>query len=348
MPLPGLPSAQPYIRVVGMSKQILGRLSAMLVTLILASVVVFIIIEIPPGDYAERYAYKLAEGGTAVTEADMQALRAYFGIDRPLPERYLGWIKNIILHGDFGVSFEYRRPVMQIIGERFSLTGLLLLFTLLITYGVAIPIGIYSAVKQYSLGDYAFTILAYAGLATPNFLLALVLLYLTVTYFHASVGGLFSPQFIDTPLSWARLMDLLSHLWIPAIILGLAGTGLQMRTVRALMLDEQNKLYVTAARARGLSEPRLILKYPVRVALNPIVSTIGWELSRIISGAPIVAVVLALPDTGPLYLNALLDQDMYLAGTMLLLMTVLTILGTLLSDVLLALLDPRIRQGGKA
>jgi peptide/nickel transport system permease protein len=331
-----------------MSKQILGRLSAMLVTLILASVVVFIIIEIPPGDYAERYAYKLAEGGTAVTEADMQALRAYFGIDRPLPERYLGWIKNIILHGDFGVSFEYRRPVMQIIGERFSLTGLLLLFTLLITYGVAIPIGIYSAVKQYSLGDYAFTILAYAGLATPNFLLALVLLYLTVTYFHASVGGLFSPQFIDTPWSWARLMDLLSHLWIPAIILGLAGTGLQMRTVRALMLDEQNKLYVTAARARGLSEPRLILKYPVRVALNPIVSTIGWELSRIISGAPIVAVVLALPDTGPLYLNALLDQDMYLAGTMLLLMTVLTILGTLLSDVLLALLDPRIRQGGKA
>jgi peptide/nickel transport system permease protein len=331
-----------------MIKQIFGRLISMVVTLALSSVVVFILIQLPPGDYAERYAYKLEEGGTAVSDADRQALRAYFGIDRPLHEQYFSWISNIVLHGEFGISFEYRRPVMDVIGERMGLTGLLVIITLLLTYGLAIPLGIYSAIKQYSLADYFLTGFAYIGLAIPNFLLALVLLYLNVTYFGASVGGLFSQEFVDADWSWARFLDLLSHLWIPAIILGLAGTGLQMRTMRALLLDEQNKLYVTAARARGLSEPKLILKYPVRASLNPIVSTLGWELSRVISGAPIVAVVLALPDTGPLYLDALLDQDMYLAGTMLLLMTALTILGTLLSDILLAILDPRIRLSGKA
>lgn len=320
----------------------------MLVTLAAASVVVFIIIQLPPGDYAERYAYKLEEGGTAVTQADRAALRAYFGIDRPLHEQYFRWITNIVLHGDFGISFEYRRPVLDVIGERLNLTVILLFITLVITYGVALPIGILSAVKQYSTLDYGFTLLAYIGLATPNFLLALVLLYLNVTVFDTSVGGVFSPEFVNAPWSWARFVDLLSHLWVPAIILGLAGTGLQMRTMRALMLDEQNKLYVTAARARGLSETKLLLKYPARIALNPIVSTLGWELSRVISGAPFVAVVLALPDTGPLYLDALLDQDMYLAGTMLLFMTTLTILGTLLSDFLLALLDPRIRMGAQA
>ena len=331
-----------------MIKQILGRTISMLITLVLASVAVFIIIQLPPGDYAQRYAYKLVEAGVDVSDADMQALRIYFGINRPLPEQYISWVSNIVLHGDFGISFEYRRPVMDVIGERLGFTFLLVIITFTITYGVAIPLGIYSAVRQYSLGDYALTVLAYVGLATPNFLLALVLLYLNVTYSNTSVGGLFSPQFIHAPWSWPRFLDLLSHLWIPSIILGLGGMGLQMRAVRALMLDEQNKLYVTAARARGLSESHLIMKYPARMAMNPIVSTIGWELSRIISGAPIVAVVLALPDTGPLYLDALLDQDMYLAGTMLLLMTALTILGTLLSDVLLTALDPRIRTGGKA
>lgn len=331
-----------------MLRQILRRIAAIAVTLALTSVVVFIIIQLPPGDYADRYAYKLIEGGSSVTEADMQALRAYFGLDRPMPERYLAWIGNIVLRGDFGLSFEYRRPVMEIVGERLNFTFLLLFLTLFITYGVAIPIGIYSAVRQYSVGDYVFSIVAYTGLAVPNFLLALVLLYVNVTCFHTTVGGLFSPQFMDAPWSWARFLDLLSHLWVPSIILGLGGTGLQMRTMRALMLDEQNKLYVTAARARGVSETRIIVKYPARMALNPIVSTLGWELSRIISGAPFVAVVLALPDTGPLYLNALLDQDMYLAGTMLLIMTALTILGTLVSDLLLALLDPRVRQGAKA
>lgn len=330
-----------------MIKTILGRIFAMIVTLVLTSIVVFIIIQLPPGDYAERYAYKLEEAGTAVSEADRQALRAYFGLDRPLHEQYFKWFTNIILHGDFGVSFEYRRPVTDVIGERLSLTTILVFITLFLTYGLAIPLGIYSAIKQYSVADYLFSVVAYLGLAIPNFLLALVLLYINVTYLGTSVGGLFSAEFVRASWSVARFMDLLAHLWVPAIILGLAGTGLQMRTMRALMLDEQNKLYVTAARARGLSETKLILKYPARVSINPIVSTLGWELSRVISGAPFVSVVLALPDTGPLYLDALLDQDMYLAGSMLFLMTALTILGTVISDVLLALLDPRIREGSK-
>jgi len=329
-----------------MIKHFLGRIISMIVTLILTSVVVFIIIQLPPGDYAERYAYKLEEAGTAVSEADRQALRAYFGIDRPLYEQYFTWITNIIFHGDFGVSFEYRRPVMDVIGERLGLTTILVIITLILTYGLAIPLGIYSAIRQYSVADYLFSVIAYLGLAIPNFLLALVLLYINITYLGTSVGGLFSAEFVRAPWSFARFMDLLAHLWVPSIILGLAGLGLQMRTMRALMLDEQNKLYVTAARARGLSETKLILKYPARVSINPIVSTLGWELSRIISGAPFVSVVLALPDTGPLYLDALLDQDMYLAGSMLFLMTALTIIGTLVSDLLLAMLDPRIREGG--
>ncbi|MEN6299744.1 MAG: ABC transporter permease [Anaerolineaceae bacterium] len=329
-----------------MIKHFLGRIISMIVTLILTSVVVFIIIQLPPGDYAERYAYKLEEAGTAVSEADRQALRAYFGIDRPLYEQYFTWITNIIFHGDFGVSFEYRRPVMDVIGERLGLTTILVIITLILTYGLAIPLGIYSAIKQYSVADYLFSVIAYLGLAIPNFLLALVLLYINITYLGTSVGGLFSAEFVRAPWSFARFMDLLAHLWVPSIILGLAGLGLQMRTMRALMLDEQNKLYVTAARARGLSETKLILKYPARVSINPIVSTLGWELSRVISGAPFVSVVLALPDTGPLYLDALLDQDMYLAGSMLFLMTALTIIGTLVSDLLLAMLDPRIREGG--
>jgi len=329
-----------------MIKHFLGRIISMIVTLILTSVVVFIIIQLPPGDYAERYAYKLEEAGTAVSEADRQALRAYFGIDRPLYEQYFTWITNIIFHGDFGVSFEYRRPVMDVIGERLGLTTILVIITLILTYGLAIPLGIYSAIRQYSVADYLFSVIAYLGLAIPNFLLALVLLYINITYLGTSVGGLFSAEFVRAPWSFARFMDLLAHLWVPSIILGLAGLGLQMRTMRALMLDEQNKLYVTAARARGLSETKLILKYPARVSINPIVSTLGWELSRVISGAPFVSVVLALPDTGPLYLDALLDQDMYLAGSMLFLITALTIIGTLVSDLLLAMLDPRIREGG--
>jgi peptide/nickel transport system permease protein len=329
-----------------MFRRIVTRLASMLLTLFLASIVIFVVIQLPPGDYAEQYAYHMQESGVILSEADIQELRAYYGLDRPLPEQYVSWITNIVFHGNFGISFEYNRPVLDVLGERLGATSMLLLVTLIITYGVATPIGILTAVWQYSLMDYLFSTVAYIGLAVPNFLLALILLYVNVIYFGASVGGLFSEQYLNAAWSFGRVLDLLRHLWIPAIILGFGGTALQMRTLRACLLDEQNKLYVTAARARGLSEPHLLLKYPVRVAINPLISTLGWELSRVISGAPIVAIVLALPDTGTLFYNSLLAEDMYLAGAMLFLMTVLTLLGTLLSDVLLAVLDPRIRQGG--
>jgi len=323
----------------------LQRFISMLLMLALGSIVIFILIELPPGDYAERYAFKLEASGVNVTEEDLTAIRKGFGLDRPWPERYWKWITNIVLHGNFGICFMYMRPVTDVIGERIGFTALLAFATLIFTYGLAIPIGIYSAVRQYSMGDYVATVIGYIGLATPSFMLALILLYISVKVFGTSVGGLFSPEFQEVPWSWARMLDMLSHLWIPAIVLGMAGVAFQIRTVRATMLDEQNKLYVIAARAKGLSEWRLLLKYPVRVALNPIVSTIGWELATIISGAPIVALVLALPSTGPLYLSALLDQDMFLGGAMLLMLSTLTIVGTFLSDILLALLDPRVRRG---
>ena len=328
-----------------MIKFLLQRFSSMLVMLALVSVVTFIIIELPPGDYAERYAFKLSASGIKVTEQDLRNIRAQFGLDRPLPERYIKWVSNIVLHGDFGVSFQYQKPVTEVIGERILYTAILAFTSLFLTYGLAIPIGIYSAIRQYSVGDYLATVVGYIGLAIPSFMLALILLYINVKVFGSNVGGLFSPQFQDAPWSWARIVDMLKHLWIPALVLGMAGTAFQIRTVRATLLDEKNSLYVTAARSKGLPEWRLLLKYPVRVALNPVVSTIGWELTSIVSGAPIVALVLALPDTGPLFLNSLLDQDMYLAGAMLLMLSALTILGTFLSDVLLAVLDPRVRRG---
>ncbi len=328
-----------------MIRFLLQRFFAMLVTLALVSVITFIIIELPPGDYAERYAFKLSASGIKMTEEDIQGLRVRFGLDKPLMERYWVWIGNIVLHGDFGLSFQYQKPVLSVIGERIAFTAILALTTLLLTYGLAVPIGIYSAIRQYTLGDYLATVLGYIGLAIPSFMLALVLLYITVKVFNMSVGGLFSPQFMEAPWTWARLGDLLKHLWVPALVLGLSGTAFQIRTVRATLLDEKNQLYVTAARAKGLPEGRVMLKYPIRVALNPVISTIGWELTSIISGAPIVALVLNLPDTGPLFLNSLLDQDMYLAGGMLLMLSALTIIGTFLSDILLAIMDPRIRRG---
>ncbi|MEO5886266.1 MAG: ABC transporter permease, partial [Anaerolineales bacterium] len=255
------------------------------------------------------------------------------------------WITNIIFHGNFGISFGLHRPVAEVLGERVGLTVMLAIATIIFTYGLAIPIGIYSAIRQYSLGDYVATIIGYFGMATPSFMLALILLYFSVMVFNNSVGGLFSSQYAEAPWSWGKFVDLLRHLWVPALVLGLAGTAFEIRTMRATLLDEKNKLYVTAARAKGLPEWKLLFKYPVRVALNPIVSTIGWELTAIIAGAPLVSFVLALPDTGPLFLRALLDQDTYLSGAILLMYAVLTILGTFLSDVLLALLDPRIRYG---
>lgn len=328
-----------------MTRFLLQRFLTMLVTLAFVSIVTFIVIELPPGDYAERYAFKLSASGVKITEEDLQGLRLRFGLDRPMIERYWTWITDIVLRGDFGLSFQYQKPVTQVIGERILFTAILATVTLVFTYGLAIPIGVYSAIRQYSIGDYLFTILGYIGLAIPSFMLALLLLYVTVKWMGMNVGGLFSPEFVSAAWTWPRVLDMLKHLWVPALVLGLSGTAFQIRTIRATLLDEKNLLYVTAARAKGLSEARLLAKYPIRVALNPVISTIGWELTNIISGAPIVATVLNLPDTGPLFLNSLLDQDMYLAGGMLLLLSALTILGTFLSDILLAAMDPRIRRG---
>lgn len=328
-----------------MARYLIQRFLIMVVMLAGLSFLVFITIELPPGDFADRTAYRMKSMGVRVTEQDILQIRHQLGLDRPWPDRYVTWISNIVLHGNFGISLSQHIPVTEAIGDRIGFTAMLALATLVFTYALAIPVGIYSAVRQYSVGDYFFTFLGYIGMATPSFLLALVLLYISVMVFNSNVGGLFSPQYQGAPWSWDKFVDFMNHLWVPALVLGVAGTAFEIRTMRATMLDEKNKLYVTAARARGMPEWRLLLKYPVRVALNPIVSTIGWNLTSIIAGAPLVAFVLALPDTGPLFLNALLDQDVYLSGAMLLLYSTLTILGTFLSDILLAVLDPRVRYG---
>jgi peptide/nickel transport system permease protein len=327
------------------AKFLLQRAIIMVVMLALLSFIVFVTIELPPGDYADRRALDLRSQGITVTSEDVTALRHQLGLDRPFMQRYIQWISNIVLRGNFGLSMTLHQPVTVVLGQRVGLTVMLAVATIFVTYGLAIPIGIYSAIRQYSLGDYFFTMLGYLGMAIPSFMLALVLVYFSVVVAGNSVGGLFSAQYVDAPWSMGKLIDLLRHLWVPALVLALAGTAFEIRTMRATLLDEKNKLYVTAARAKGMPEWKLLFKYPVRVALNPIASTIGWELATIISGAPLVSFVLALPDTGPIFLRALLDQDVYLSGAILLMYATLTIVGTFMSDILLALLDPRIRYG---
>ena len=329
-----------------MFRLLVQRLFYMAATLVAVSVVAFVIIQLPPGDYADSYAVKRQQAGTPITEQEMTEIRLRLGLDRPWVEQYWSWASGIVLEGDMGYSWEWRRPVADVIGDRLPLTLLLAFSTLLFMYAVALPIGVYSAVRQYSFSDHSFTIIGYIGLATPNFLLALILMYLGQQWFGQSVGGLFSPEYQDAPWSWAKVGDLAEHLWVPVIVLGTAGTAYLIRTMRAAVLDELEKMYVTAARASGLSPLRLLIKYPVRMALNPIVSTLGWRLTYVISGAPIVGVVMSLPDTGPLFLHALLNQDMFLAGGMVLIYCALTITGTFVSDVLLLLLDPRIRFEG--
>ena len=315
--------------------------------LLAVSVVAFILIQLPPGDFVDSYVNHKQQGGVIMTNEEVAEMRNLLGLNRPMYVQYFDWIGGVV-QGDFGFSWEFRRPVADVIGERLPLTLILAFSTLLFTYLLAIPIGIYSAVRQYSVGDHTFTVLGYIGLATPNFMFALILLYFGHVYFGTSVGGLFSAEFENAPWSWARIVDLLAHLWVPVLVLGTAGTAFQIRTMRATLLDELNKLYVTAARASGLSEFRLLIKYPVRMAINPIVSTIGWELTNIISGAPIVGIVLSLPDTGPLFVDALLNSDLYLAGALILIYCGLVIIGTLISDLLLIALDPRIRMGSTA
>jgi peptide/nickel transport system permease protein len=307
-----------------------------------ASLIAFVLISAPPGDYLTTFAATLAQSGDVVDQARLDALRERYGFDQPFLVQYYRWISGVLV-GDFGMSFEWQQPVSQLIGERMALSITLAFATLLFTWALAFPIGIYSAVKKYSLGDYIVTSIGFLGLATPNFLVALVLMYVAVVYFGSDVSGLFSPEYQQAPWSWGKVADLLAHLWIPVIILGLSSTASLIRIMRANLLDELHKPYVTTARAKGLSEFNLIMKYPVRLAMNPFISTIGWAFPQLISGAVITAFVLSLPTSGPLLLQALLAQDMYLAGAFILLLCCLSIIGMLVSDILLALVDPRIR-----
>ena len=308
----------------------------------LVSVVSFVIIQLPPGDYLSTYIMALQEQGEDVSEAQIETLRAHYGLGLPIYVQYFKWMWGVV-RGNFGVSFEWNAPVASLIVERLALTLTIAVATLVFTYLLAIPIGIYSATHQYSVGDYTFTTVGFIGLATPNFLLALILMFLFFKYLGLSVGGLFSPDYLGEPWSIGKVLDLIRHLPIPIIVVGTAGTAAIIRIMRASLLDELRRQYVITARAKGLKERALLFKYPVRVAVNPIVSTVGWALPSTISGATITAIVLSLPTAGPLLLRSLRSQDMYLAASIVMILSAMTILGTFVSDLLLAWVDPRIR-----
>ncbi len=318
------------------------RLLGMIPTLFIISIIVFVVIQLPPGDIVTSTLDSLTAGGVDMSDERVQNLRAQYNLDKPLYIQYLNWIGDF-LTGDMGYSYLFAAPVNELVWERLGYTLLISIGALIFTWVLALPIGIYSAVRQYSVGDYTFTLLGLLGLATPNFLIALLLMYAGYEWFGISIGGLFSPQYLDAPWSWARLVDLLSHLWIPIIVVGTSGMAITMRLMRANLLDELRKPYVTTARAKGVPPLKLILKYPVRIAINPFISTIGLLLPALLSSEAIVSVVLNLPTTGPLLLQALISQDMYLAGSFIMLLSILTVVGMLLSDLLLAWLDPRIR-----
>ncbi|WP_431285614.1 ABC transporter permease [Humitalea sp. 24SJ18S-53] len=326
-----------------MTSFILRRVLWMIPSLVAVSFLAFFLIQLPPGDYVTTYVATLAASNEIVDQRTAAELRDRFGLNQPFIVQYWLWITGILLRGDFGISFEWQQPVSGLIWERMGLTLLLTTSTLLLTWAIALPIGVLSAVKQYSFADYFFTFIAFLGLAIPSFLLALVLMYVAVVHLGQDVSGLFSEPFQTAPWSLAKVQDLLMHLWVPVTILAVNGTAGLIRIMRANMLDELHRPYVVTARAKGLSEFRLLVKYPFRLAINPLVSTIGWMLPQLISGATIVAVVMSLPIAGPLLLQALLAQDMYLAGAFLLLMCTLTLFGMLISDILLAMIDPRIR-----
>jgi len=331
-----------------MLSYIIRRFLFMIILLLAISVVAFIIIQLPPGDYLTTLIESLRARGIEVDREQMRTLEKQYGLDLPVYAQYFKWMWNL-LHGDLGRSFEWNEPVSMLIGRRLPLTVAISSLTLIFVYIVAIPIGIYSATHQYSIGDYTFTVVGFAGLAIPNFLLALVLMFIFYKYFGLSAGGLFSLNYEVAPWSIGKVIDMLKHLPIPIIVIGTAGTAGLIRVMRGCLLDELRKQYVITARIKGVSERTLLFKYPVRVAINPIISTIGWTLPSIVSGATITAIVLSLPTVGPLLLGALMNQDMYLAGSMVMVLTFLTVIGTLVSDILLAWIDPRIRyEKGKA
>ena len=330
-----------------MLRYLAHRFLIMIPTLLAISLIVFMIIQLPPGDYLKSYVAELQSRGEAVDVDKIAFLRQQYGFDRPILEQYFFWLVGM-LQGDFGYSFEYGLPVTDVVGDRLWLTMLVSFTTIAFIWVVSFPIGVYSATHQYSWGDHSLTFLGFLGLATPNFLLALVLLYIANVEFGTSIGGLMDSEYIDQPWSWGKIGSVLEHLWIPVVVIGTSGTAGMIRRLRANLLDELQKQYVVTGRAKGLPSFRLLVKYPLRMAINPFIADIGSLLPEVISGAAIVSVVLSLPTTGRMLLSALQSQDMYLAGSFLMFLAMLTVIGVLISDLLLAVLDPRIRLGGGA
>jgi peptide/nickel transport system permease protein len=321
------------------------RLLIMVPTLLAISLLTFIIIQLPPGDYLETMMSELQAQGESIQGDKIAYLRELYGLDKPWWQQYLTWLAGLF-RGDFGYSFEYDLPVSEVIGDRLLLTFIVSFATILFTWIVAFPIGVYSATHQYSSGDHVLTFIGFLGLATPNFLLALVLLYLANVYFGTSIGGLMDPEYLEQPMSFAKFGSILEHLWVPVVVIGTSGTAGMIRRLRANLLDELRKPYVVTAKAKGLPPFRALVKYPLRMSLNPFIADIGTLLPSVISGAALVSIVLSLPTTGQMLLRALQTQDMYLAGTFLMLLAFLTVIGILLSDIALAFLDPRIRFEG--
>ncbi len=321
------------------------RILIMIPTMVAISIITFIIIQLPPGDYLSTLIAEMESQGESVDPAKIEALRAHYGLDRPMWEQYVLWALGM-LQGDFGYSFEYQLPVSDVVGDRVLMTIVLNFSTIFFIYLVSFPIGIYSATHQYSVGDYGLTFIGFLGLATPNFLLALILLYFANVWFGTSIGGLMDPSYIGEPWTVGKVLSVLEHLWVPVVVIGTSGTAAMIRRLRANMLDELQKQYVVTARAKGLPPFRALMKYPLRMALNPFISDIGNMLPQVVSGSAVVSMVLSLPTTGPMLIGALQSQDMYLAGSFLMFLALLTVIGMLISDLALAWLDPRIRLGG--
>jgi len=324
---------------------IIYRIAIAVPLLLILSVVSFIIIQLPPGDYLSVYLNNLRLSGIQLNEDEVIRLKELYGLDKPLYMQYFIWIKNFI-RGNLGRSFQWNRPVNELLAERVPMTVIISIMTTIFVWVVAIPIGIYSALRQYSVFDYTFTFIGYIGLSMPGFLLALILMWFLFTRFGFSMPGLFSPEYATAPWSFAKLLDMLKHIWFPIIIIGMSGTAGLIRTMRGNLLDELRKQYVITARAKGLPERKLVFKYPVRIAINPMISTIGWMFPGIVSGETLVSIVLNIQTVGPIFLRAVMSQDMYLAGSITLILSILTVIGMLVSDVLLAWADPRIRYGG--
>jgi len=326
-----------------MLRYILRRILMMFPTLVVISMISFVIIQLPPGDYLTSYVMQLRQEGEDVDEEEIEMLERRYGLGQPVYVQYYKWASGILLRGDWGQSMEWRKPVKDLIWERMALTVFLSLIAISVSWFIAIPVGVFSATHQYSIPDYLFSAISFIGTGMPGFMIALIVMWLAMRQLGMNVGGLFSQEYMVEPWSWAKLVDLLKHIWIPVIVIAFGSTAGSIRTTRANVLDELNKPYVETARAKGLKERKLVWKYPVRVAMNPFFSTVGWTLAGLISGQTLVAYVLSLQTNGPMMLRALQSQDMYLAGSFLLLTSTLTVIGTLVSDIMLAWVDPRIR-----